>query len=204
MQKKLHDVTIVRKDRVAGYRTLAAKLIRAHKELRPQSERKAYNMALIAIADFLKKNGWSDIVPIWFLELGSGLTDLDDGVVRPLFAARGTKALPSNVWRARAYVAGGVRLLIKKGKVSRDEAARLAVRAIPRGFGTKREVLDWYDQFNKTNSRIKNREAAHAYRVVCERQDKVDAAEVAQLHPDKIKEIAQRGYFPLVKTTLGE
>src|SRR5262249_56832141 len=94
----------------------------AHKQLRPKNERAAYMLALVAISEFLKQKGWNPAVCLWLAELGSALTDLDHGIVRPLLSAKATKSLPSNEWRVFAMVSVAMRALTLAG-VSRDGAA---------------------------------------------------------------------------------
>jgi hypothetical protein len=79
-----------RKELVVGFRTLAARLGRAHKDVRPKNERAAYAMALLAVGDFLKVNGANGIIEVWLWELGSALTDLDMASWDRSFRPKGT------------------------------------------------------------------------------------------------------------------
>jgi hypothetical protein len=144
-------------------RVLFGEIARAYREVRAtHGDRTAYGMVLIALADFLKANGLSGPVPLWLMELGSALTDLDDGVVRPLLATKKRKGLPSNEWRRRAYICLGMRVLVDGG-MPRKGAARAARRASRMAEALSvNELVTLYDQFQKRDG-IKNREAAHVY-----------------------------------------
>jgi hypothetical protein len=145
-------------------RVLFGQIARAYMEVRAtHGDRTAYGMVLMALADFLTANGLGGgPVPLWLMELGSALTDLDDGVVRPLLATKKRKSLPSNEWRRRAYICLGMRVLVDGG-MPRRGAARAARRAsrLAEALSVD-ELVTLYDQFQKKGG-IKNREAAHVY-----------------------------------------
>jgi hypothetical protein len=150
---------------VLGFRDLARRLGKAHKTVRTSDERTAYMIALLAIAEFLKENGWNAAVTFWLCELGSALTDLNDGIVRPLLEPQGprSKSYPSNVWRDFALVSLGIKALMTGG-ATREHAAHRALREVKKLQGTSIEtILSRFDgfQFN----RIKNREAARLFSV---------------------------------------
>jgi hypothetical protein len=145
-------------------RVLFVRIAKAYTEVRgTKGDRTAYGMVLMALVDFLKASGLGGgPVPAWLMELGSALTDLDDGIVRPLLATQKRKGLPSNEWRRRAYVCLGMRVLVDGG-ITRKEAARAARRASRLAEAlSANELVTLYDQFQKKGG-IKNREAAHVY-----------------------------------------
>jgi hypothetical protein len=151
---KWHDVTV--RPRVRGYRTLLVRLGRAHKDVRAANERAAYAMALLALAEFGKANGWNEAILFWLWELASALTDLDYGVVPPLLKPPlKTKAFSSKTWRRFALVSLGMRALTIDG-ISRPEAARRAIKSV-KGIGETKIVLQRYDEFQKGG--VRNREA---------------------------------------------
>jgi hypothetical protein len=129
-------------------RVLLGQIAKAYGKVRgSHGERVAYGMVLVALADFLTANGLNGPVPIWLMELGSALTDLDDGIVRPLLATEKRKSLPSNEWRRRAYVCLGMRALVH-GMMQRKEAAQAARRASKTAARLSvNELVTLYDQF---------------------------------------------------------
>ena len=152
-----------RKELVVGFRTLAARLGRAHKDVRPKDEREAYAMALLAVGEFLKVNGANGVIPFWLAELGSALTDLNDEIVGPLLHAQKQKAFPSNDWRRFAMVALGMTALTMAG-VKREEAAAYALRKVKTIRGTSAEtILSRYNDFHR--GRVKNREGKWVFKL---------------------------------------
>lgn len=92
-KSRRHDVVIIRRKRKpVDFVELAHLMGVAHKELRPKNERGAYKLALVAISEFLIQKGWNPAVCFWLAELGSALSDLDHGIVRPLLSAKATKS----------------------------------------------------------------------------------------------------------------
>lgn len=145
------------------YRALVGRIATAYVKVRAShGDRAAYALALLALADFLKANGAGGPVLPWLAELGSALTDLDDGIVRPLLATKKRKGLPSNEWRRRTLICLGMRALAERGMDRRDAAAS-AKRAskVARKLSV-RDLVTLYDQFQKKGG-IKNREAAAMY-----------------------------------------
>jgi hypothetical protein len=128
-----------------------------YKDTRPKNERLAYTQALFTLADLLRVDGEDLHFIIWIMELGYALDDLNHGIVRPLFQAKNSKAMPTNEWRVFAFASIGMRAFTMAG-ASRGDAARQAVRAIPGINADQKTVLDRYDEFQK--GRIKNRSAA--------------------------------------------
>jgi hypothetical protein len=180
---KWHDVTV--RPRVRGYRTLLVRLGRAHKDVRAANERYAYAMALLALAEFGKANGWNEAILFWLWELASALTDLDYGVVPPLLKPPfKIKAFSSKTWRRFALVSLGMRALTIKG-ISRPEAAQRAVQSV-KGIGETKIVLQRYDEFQKGG--VKNREAKLWFRtgvqLLPEMIEKKGAASVAKHYFD--------------------
>lgn len=150
-----------RQELVVGFRTLVARLGRAHMDVRPKDERAAYAMALKAVGDFLTVNGTNSIIPVWLADLASALTDLDDGIVGPLLRTEKHKSLPSKIWRRSALVAVGMTALTMAG-VKREEAARCALRIVKTIQGTPAKIiLSRHDDFHK--DRVKNREGARVF-----------------------------------------
>jgi hypothetical protein len=86
----------------------------------------------------------------WLREMGDALDDLNNGVVWPVLQPAKRKPLkPSYVYTRRAYVAAGVKALIKSG-MSRKDAAEQAIRKVKIIRGTSiQTVLSWMDEFGK-------------------------------------------------------
>jgi hypothetical protein len=180
-----------RKELVGGFRTLAVRLGRAHMDLRPKNERAAYAMALLAVGDFLKVNGANGIIEVWLGELASALTDLDYGIVGPLFQTEKNKSLPSNTWRRFAMVAVGMTALTMAG-VKREEAARRALRTVKMIRGTQaKTILSWYDDFHRGH--VKNREGARVFSQAHKRLKAYSSAGRADADLEK----AATGFFKL-------
>jgi hypothetical protein len=153
----------VRKELVVGFRTLVARLGRAHKDVRPKNEREAYAMALLAVGDFLIANGANGVISFWLAELGSVLTDLNDEIVGPLLQAQKQKSFPSNTWRRFAMVALGMTALTMAG-VKREEAAACALRTVKMIRGTSaKTILSRYDDFH--GGRVNNREGKRVFKL---------------------------------------
>jgi len=187
--KRLHDVTIVRR---APMSRLAAKLERVTKE--PKG-RRYYIVALAALADVLQARWQKEVAAPGgdkrlasaleelcprLIELASALSDLDAGIVAPLFKPGDkpgdrVKGFTSGEWRRRAFVALGVRALVKS-RVARKTAAKIAERAMSPSRAlfakgaTAQSILSWYDDFR--DGEIKNREAVYVFRRGCSQQDR--------------------------------
>jgi hypothetical protein len=145
------------------YRVLLRNIAIAYTKARvSHGDRWAYALALLALADFLKANGAGGPVLPWLADLGSALTDLDDGIVRPLLAAEKRKGLSSREWRRRAFICLGMRALAETG-MDRTRAAVTAQHTSKeaRQFSVD-NLVALYDQFQKKDG-IKNREAAALY-----------------------------------------
>jgi hypothetical protein len=98
----------------------------------------------------------------WLVELASALTDLDNGIVRPLLAVEKRKGLSSDEWRRRAFICIGMHELVKGG-ADRSEAAATARRASRTARQLSvRSLVALYDQFQKKRG-VKNHEAAVTY-----------------------------------------
>jgi hypothetical protein len=150
---KFHDVTIVRKRSVVGYRTLLARLENARKAS-IKCERQAQGLALLALNEFLVSNFNSEDkhwrVPFWLVQMASSLTDVDYG-----------KSFSSNTWRKFALISVGMRALTMGG-AKREEAAQQAHRAVKTiGDVTVTTLLSRYDEFQK--GRVKNQVARHIF-----------------------------------------
>jgi hypothetical protein len=154
---------VVRRELVVGFRTLAARLGRAHKDVRPKDEREAYAMALFAVGDFLKVNGANGVIPFWLAELGSALTDLNYGIAGSLLQTHKHKGYISGEWRRYAMVALGMTALTMAG-VKREEAARHALRTVKTIRGTPaKTILSRYGDFH--GDRVKNLEGKRVFKV---------------------------------------
>jgi hypothetical protein len=178
---------IVRKRRVVDFLELARLIGAAHKDVRPKNERAAYKLALVAVSEFLKQKGWNPAICLWLAELGSALTDLDHGIVRPLLQAKNTKSLPSSEWRLFAMVSLGMRALTLTD-VSREDAADQAFRSVKaiRGIrGGKKTIIRRYDEFRK--GRVKNREGAWLYNNYAARLEKIDPAILGEMATEYFK-----------------
>jgi hypothetical protein len=154
---------VVRRETVVGFRTFAARLGRAHKDVRPKDERAAYAMVLLAVSEFLIANGANGVIPLWLAELGSALTDLNYGIVGPLLQTHKQKAHPSGEWRRYAMVALGMTALTMAG-VKRGEAAACALCTVKTIRGTSaKTILSRYDDFHR--DRVKNLEGKWVFKV---------------------------------------
>jgi hypothetical protein len=140
------------------YRALLRKIAFAYGDVRAsRGNRAAYALALLALADFLKTNGAGGPVLPWLAELGSALTDLDDGIVCPLLATQKRKGFPSHEWRRRALICLGMRALAERG-VDRKEAAASAKRASKAARQLSvGDLVTLYDQFQKKRRHKKPR-----------------------------------------------
>ena len=135
-------------------------------------DRLRYQFGVCAFAWFLKSLGRQDL-NARFWELGSALSDLDDGTVRPfLEPALRTRADGSDKWRARSYVAMAVDALRRAG-MERKEVAQYIVNdfsgltvLVQNGKELFDSVLSWRDQFHK--GKIKNLEGATRYQCYLE------------------------------------
>ena len=166
-----HDVTVVRKP---GRIAIRRQLEHAFDEIGPQNERRGYVAALGGISEYLISAGVDYRHACKLVDLASALSDLDDGIVRPLLRpahVNNRRLTPSNIWRRRALVALGIEALLKSG-LSRDEAAGEAERNVKtichlvahRTKPTKpsKAALSWNDELGK--GRIKSFDAVHLYK----------------------------------------
>jgi hypothetical protein len=140
----------------------------------PKYKRLRLIHALQAIAEFYQELGFNKSLEWDFHHLALALDDLNRGTVDPLLEpvkTGGTKKLNASwVWCARAYVALGIRTLVKTG-LTRQQAAKQAARQFPairklaatnRSFpaSTEAKILSWLDDLNKGHrGKIKNRQA---------------------------------------------
>jgi hypothetical protein len=176
---KRYDVTV---RRYAGLYKLAARVARAHGEVRIDSELRAYAIAVDAMADFLHENRAKPAIILWLKGLVNALADLDHGAVpsllRPVKAR--DKSLSTNEWRRFAAISAGMRALTMCG-VSRDGAADQALRAVKaiQNF-EKSVVLSRYEEFRK--QRVKNKTATADYVRSCKALEGQP--------PDKLRQIA--------------
>jgi hypothetical protein len=140
----------------------------------PKYKRVRLIHALQAIAEFYQELGCNKSLKWDFHHLALALNDLNQGTVDPLLEpikTGGTKKLnASRVWCARAYVALGIRTLVKTG-LTREQAAKQAARKFPAirklaqinrrmPASTEVKILSWLDDLNKgQRGKIKNAQA---------------------------------------------
>jgi len=132
-------------------------------------ERDRYIFALTAIAEYLLRCGREDLA-LWIAELGSAMSDLDTGIVRPCFEPTQIDSRPSDSsdkWRGRATIAVAVDLLILSG-LTRTAAADKIEKEFPELValvGSKKRLgasaLSWRDEFRKR--RVSNVQAVRSY-----------------------------------------
>ena len=146
---KLHDITVRRKRSVVGYRGLLRRLEIA-RAAAIKNERQGQGLALLALSEFLFRNGEDARIPIWLAKMATSLTDADYG-----------KSFSSNTWRKFALISLGMKALTMGG-VKREEAARQAHRAVKAiGDVTVKVLLHRYDELQKDG--VKNSEARRIF-----------------------------------------
>jgi len=131
--------------------------------------------ALAAVGQFLNAIGRHDLARE-FQEIASTLSDLDRGIVRPSVersgarAAGGPQPQPSNVWRARAYVAAAVDTMMRAELPMKIIKAKIDTYAVLHSLLDKKRkdhttlgdaAEGWREQFN--NGEVNNFEAVGTY-----------------------------------------
>jgi hypothetical protein len=138
----------------------------------PTQARYRYILGLLAVAKFLENTGAPRHYCDTFAELGTALSDLDQGTVNPVLWHANTGTRPpdaSKMWRDRACVCIGLNVIVATGKTRSEAAEYLAKKYGKRlaGLMTRKSsslvsaILSWDDEFKQ--GRVKNREAGAVY-----------------------------------------
>ena len=125
----------------------------------PLKDRRRYCAALKRICEHLRALGVSKLAVDELQELRRGLSELDQGIVRPFLksAKSGSKVNAGNIWRARAFVAIAASVLISGGAGRGQACKKLAggygfLKPNITGKNTKTfdgAIRSWLDRFER-------------------------------------------------------